>query len=104
MLEGESGVSRGNRPHVRGVLNTTLGDKVCQQLVVGRLLSLGTPVSSTNKTDLHDITEILLKVALTNIPLHFGILIIELIVNNLNTIFLRLFLYFSQILGYIQVS
>jgi hypothetical protein len=26
--------------------------------------SLGTPVSSTNKTDCHDITEILLKVAL----------------------------------------
>jgi hypothetical protein len=29
--------------------------------------SLGTPVSSTNKADHHDITEILLKVALTTI-------------------------------------
>jgi hypothetical protein len=29
--------------------------------------SLGTPVSSTNKTDRHDITEILLKVALNTI-------------------------------------
>jgi hypothetical protein len=29
--------------------------------------SPGTPVSSTNKTDLHDITEILLKVALNTI-------------------------------------
>jgi hypothetical protein len=29
--------------------------------------SLGTPVSSTNKTDCHDITEILLKVALNTI-------------------------------------
>jgi hypothetical protein len=29
--------------------------------------SLGTPVSSTNKTDRHDITEILLKVALNAI-------------------------------------
>jgi hypothetical protein len=28
-----------------------------------------TPVSSTHKTDLHDITEILLKVALNNITL-----------------------------------
>jgi hypothetical protein len=37
------------------VLNTTLCDKVCQWL------SPGTPVSSTNKTDHHDITEILLK-------------------------------------------
>jgi hypothetical protein len=30
----------------------------------GRWLSLDTPVSSTNKTDSHDITEIFLKVAL----------------------------------------
>jgi hypothetical protein len=32
-----------------------------------RGFSLGTPVSSNNKTDLHDITEILLKVALNTI-------------------------------------
>jgi hypothetical protein len=31
--------------------------------------SLGTPVSSTNKTDHHDISEILLKVALNTIAL-----------------------------------
>ena len=31
--------------------------------------SLGTPISSTNKTDRHDITEILLKVVLSTIPL-----------------------------------
>ena len=31
---------------------------------VGRLFSSGTPVSSTNETDSHDITAILLKVAL----------------------------------------
>jgi hypothetical protein len=45
----------------RGVLDTTLCDKVCQWF------SLGTPVSSTNKTDhheVHDITENVLKVAL----------------------------------------
>ena len=30
--------------------------------MTGRWLSLGTPVSSTNKTERHDITEILLKV------------------------------------------
>jgi hypothetical protein len=39
----------------RGVLDTTLCDKVCQWF------SPGTSVSSTNKTDRHDITEILLK-------------------------------------------
>ena len=36
---------------------------VCQWLVAGRWFSPGTPVSSTNKTDRHNITEILLKVA-----------------------------------------
>ena len=36
----------------RGVLDTTLCDKVCQWLVKGRWFSL---VSSTNKTDFHDI-------------------------------------------------
>ena len=43
---------------------TTLCDKVCQCPVAGRWFSSGTPVSSTNKTDRHDITEILFKVAL----------------------------------------
>jgi hypothetical protein len=42
-------------------------DNVCQWLATGRLFSLGTPFSSTNKTDHHDITEILLEVALNTI-------------------------------------
>jgi hypothetical protein len=46
---------------------TTLCDKVCQWLVTGRWFSPGPPVSSTNKTDRHDITEILLKVTLNTI-------------------------------------
>ena len=37
----------------RGVLDTTLCDKVA----AGLWFSPGTPVSSTNKTDYHDITE-----------------------------------------------
>jgi len=37
-----------------------LYDKVCQWLATGQWFS---PVSSTNKTDRHDITEVLLKVA-----------------------------------------
>jgi hypothetical protein len=40
---------------------------VCQWLVARRCFSPGTPVSSTNKTDRHDITEILLKVVLNTI-------------------------------------
>ena len=43
---------------------TTLCDKVCQWLATGLWFSPGPPVSSTNKTDRLDITEILLKVAL----------------------------------------
>jgi hypothetical protein len=42
----------------------TLCDKVCQWLAAGWWFSPGSPVSSTNKTDRHDITEILLNVAL----------------------------------------
>ena len=52
-------------PVRRGVLNT-LCDKVCQWLVTGWWFS---PVSSSNKTDRDDITEILLKVALNTITL-----------------------------------
>ena len=50
-----------------GVLDTTLCNKVCQWLAKGLWFSLGTPMSPTNKTDRHNITEILLKVALNTI-------------------------------------
>jgi hypothetical protein len=53
----------------QGVLDTTLHDKVCQWLVAGRWFSPGTLVSSTNKTDCHDRTEILLKVVIKAITL-----------------------------------
>jgi hypothetical protein len=46
---------------------TTLCDNVCQWLATGRWFSPGSLVSSTNKTDHHDITEILLQVALNTI-------------------------------------
>ena len=41
--------------------------KVCQWLATGQWFSLCPPVSSTNKTDRHDITEILFRVALNTI-------------------------------------
>jgi Ca2+/Na+ antiporter len=43
-----------------GALDTTLCDKICQWLATGRWFS---PVSFTNKSEHHNITEILLKVA-----------------------------------------
>ena len=54
------------------VLDTTLCDSLsvtCERYW-GRWFSLGIFVSSTNKTDCHDTTEILLKVALNIITLH----------------------------------
>jgi hypothetical protein len=56
---------------------TTLCNKVCQWLATGQWFSPGPPVSSTNKTDRHDITEILFKVKhhqpmQTNIRLNMG--------------------------------
>ena len=45
----------------------TLCDKFGQWLAVGRWFSLDPSVSSNKKTDCHDITEILLKVALNTI-------------------------------------
>jgi len=56
-------------PIMWGVLDTTLCDKVCQLLATGRWFSPVTPVFSTNETDRHDRTEILLKVSLYTIAL-----------------------------------
>jgi hypothetical protein len=46
---------------------TTLCDTVCQWLVAGWWFSPDTPVSSISRTNRHDITEILLKVAINTI-------------------------------------
>ena len=53
----------------RAVLDTTLCDKLCQCPAADWCVFPGTPVSSTNKTDRHNITEILLKVASNTITL-----------------------------------
>jgi hypothetical protein len=45
-------------------------NKVCQTLAAGRRFSPATPVSSSNKTDRHDVTENNLKVALNTINLN----------------------------------
>ena len=55
--------------------------KVCQWLVAGRWFSPGSPVSSTNKTDYHDIIEILLKVALNTIALTLTQYLIKLFIK-----------------------
>ena len=46
--------------HDGGVLDNTLCDKVCEWF------SLGTLISSTNDTDQHDITKLLLRGALNS--------------------------------------
>ena len=61
---------RNDDPSWQGVLNATLYDKFCQWLLAVRWFSQSTPVSSINKTDRHDITEILLEVVLNTLTLY----------------------------------
>ena len=83
----------------RGVLDTTLCDKVCQWLAGGRWFSLGTLFSSTNKTDHHDINEMLLKVALNTITTSIWVIKhsqrnVKLNVHSVNSIlFVVLYMY-----------
>jgi hypothetical protein len=51
----------------RCVLDTRLSDNVCQWFAAVRCFSPSTPNSSNNKPERHDISEILLKVALSTI-------------------------------------
>ena len=60
-----------NPVHGDCLLDTTLCDKICQWLATGRWFCPGTSVSSTNKTDRNDITEILLKVTINIINPHY---------------------------------
>jgi hypothetical protein len=55
--------------NTRGAFDIVLCDRVSQWLAAAWWFSLGTPVSFMNKTDCHDITEILLKVALATLTL-----------------------------------
>jgi hypothetical protein len=63
-------IGGGNWSTRRKPPTTTVCDKVCQWLATGRWFSPGTPISSTNKTDRHGITEILLKVVINTKKLH----------------------------------
>jgi hypothetical protein len=56
-------------PFMRVLLDIPLCNKVCQWLAVGRWFSLSTPIFPTNKTDRHDIAEMLLKETLNTIIL-----------------------------------
>jgi hypothetical protein len=64
------------------VLDATLCDKSCQWLVLGQWFSPATPFSSTNKTDRHDIAEILLKVVLNTITLTITLNLYEYNMNQ----------------------
>jgi hypothetical protein len=46
----------------QGILDTTLCDKVCQWLAAGQWFSPGTPVSSFNKTDCHNVLSFRLNI------------------------------------------
>jgi hypothetical protein len=81
----------------RGVLYITVCDKVCQCLATDRWFS---PVSSTNKTDHYDITQILLKVVLKHhkpnlLILIDKILLIDCCLTSSNTLTSDLFNIFT---------
>jgi hypothetical protein len=62
-----------NPAHGEVVLDTTACDKVCQWLTTGRWFSPGSQISSTNTTEHHDVTEILMNtiaVNLINVHIH----------------------------------
>ena len=95
LLMEETGVPEVRIPLRLGALDTTLCDKVCQWLATCRWFSPGTPVSSTNKTDRQDITEILLKVALNTITLTISINIRFVYLVNLGVYIFDDAVYFS---------
>jgi hypothetical protein len=51
----------------RSALDTTMSDKVCQWLETDRLVSPATPISSTNKTDRHDLSFFYLGLLVTRL-------------------------------------
>jgi hypothetical protein len=59
--------------------------KVCQFPATGRWFSVGAPVFSSNKTDRHDITEILLKISACYLRLRE--MIMNLASNNNNNVY-----------------
>ena len=61
-------------PLVLIIRDTTLCDKVCQSLTTGWWFSSCTLVSSTNKTERHNINEILLNAVLNTILLSLPLL------------------------------
>ena len=69
----------------RGALDTTLCDQVFQRLATGHRFSLVTPVSSTNKTDSHDLTDISVKVTLNTINQPTCLSVIKLLIIFLLT-------------------
>ena len=97
----------------RGELDTTLCDKVCRRLATGQWFSPGTPVSPTNKSDRHNITEILVKVTLNTIHQtnpcilwNLSLLISETIFDPsvINETFLTLRYCWITILPYVHLS
>ena len=85
--------------------------KVCQRLTTGCWFSPCTPVSSTNKTDRHNITEILLKVALNTIN-HanhmtpaFGSPLVLPLLHQINITVVREITYcFNQYYNYVLIT
>ena len=61
---------------------TRMSSYITMKVALYIIYSLGTPVSSTNKTDRHDVTEILMKVALNTNNHQYHIICMQNIYDN----------------------
>ena len=61
---------------------TRMSSYITMKVPLNIIYFLGTPVSSTNKTDRHDVTEILMKVALNTISHQYHIICMQNIYHN----------------------
>ena len=61
---------------------TRIFSYITMKVALNIIYSLGAPVTSTNKTDRHDVTEILVKVALNTINHQYHIICMQYIYDN----------------------
>ena len=61
---------------------TRMSSYITMKVALYIIYSLGTPVSSTNKTDRHDVTELLMKVALNTNNHQYHIICMQNIYDN----------------------
>ena len=102
------GNSLSQNKHHTHILKKILWKETCQWLATGWWFSPGTPVSSTNKTERHYITEILLIVVLNTITItsnyHMTKIIRTVVINYVknNTINYHTWIIIKKVPGFVE--